>query len=76
LSYPVSGEIDPSRIVTLEYRAEKYPYETNRGVVCLILDRNGQKMEGKWFGRRSTGVLGGGKVICTRVDGTTAQTLR
>ena len=70
LNYPVSGEIDPSRIVTLEYRAAKYPYETNRGVVCLVLARDGQKMEGKWFGRRSTGNLGGGRVICTRVGGT------
>jgi hypothetical protein len=67
LSYPITGEIDPSRVVTLEYRAAKYPYEPNRGVVCMILSRDSQNMEGKWFGRRSTGNLGGGKVVCSRV---------
>ena len=68
LDYPVTGEIDPSRIVTLIYQAARYPYEPNRGVVCLELSRDGQRMEGRWFGRRFSGDLGGGKVICNRID--------
>jgi hypothetical protein len=67
LSYPITGEIDPSRVITLEYRAEKYPYEPNRGVVCMVLSRDGETMEGKWYGRRFSGELGGGKVICKRI---------
>jgi hypothetical protein len=67
LSYPISGEVDPSRVVTLEYRAAKYPYEPNRGVVCMILSRDGETMEGKWFGRRYSGNLGGGRVFCSRI---------
>jgi hypothetical protein len=67
LTYPISGEIDPSRVITLEYRAAKYPYEPNRGVVCMILSRDGETMDGKWFGRRSKGNLSGGKVACSRI---------
>jgi hypothetical protein len=66
LSYPITGEVDPSRVVTLEYRAARYPYETNRGIVCLSLSRDGRLMEGRWFGRRSTGILGGGRVVCQK----------
>jgi hypothetical protein len=62
LSYPLMGEIDPSRVVTLIYKAARYPYEPNRGIACLQLSRDGETMEGYWFGRRSTGQLGGGKV--------------
>lgn len=68
LSYPLIGEIDPSRVVTLVYRAARYPYEPNRGVVCLELSRDGKKMEGRWFGRRYSGQLGGGKVRCSRIS--------
>jgi hypothetical protein len=67
LEYPLIGEIDSSRIITLEYRASKYPYEQNRGIALLELSRDGKTMEGRWFGRRSTGVLSGGKVSCSRI---------
>lgn len=62
LSYPLMGEIDPSRVVTLIYKAARYPYEPNRGIACLQLSRDGETMEGYWFGRRSSGQLSGGKV--------------
>jgi hypothetical protein len=67
LSYPVVGEIDPSRVVTLIYRASRYPFEPNRGVACMELSRDGKTMEGRWFGRRFSNELGGGKVRCTRI---------
>lgn len=67
LSYPLTGEVDPSRLVTLVYSAARYPYEPNRGVVCMELSRDGNMMEGQWFGRRYSGQLGGGKVIWIRM---------
>ncbi len=67
LTYPITGEIDPSRVVTMEYRANKYPFEPNRGIVSLLLSRDGKEMKGKWYGRRSNGQLGGGNVICERI---------
>jgi hypothetical protein len=33
----------------------------------LVLSRDNRKMEGKWFGRRSSGGTGGGRVICSRI---------
>ena len=68
LSYPLVGEIDPSRLVTFEYKAARYPYEPNRGVVCMQLSRDGITMEGHWFGRRYSGQLGGGIVKWIRVS--------
>jgi hypothetical protein len=35
--------------------------------VCLELSRDGETMEGRWFGRRFSGHLGGGRVSCVRV---------
>jgi hypothetical protein len=67
LSYPIVGDVDPSRIVTLVYNAARYPYEPNRGVVCMEVSRDGKTMEGRWFGRRFSNQLGGGKVRCVRV---------
>src|SRR5262249_22244188 len=67
LVYPLVGEIDPSRIVTLTYKAARYPYEPNRGVIVLELARDGQTMQGRWYGRRFSGKLGGGRVVCVRV---------
>jgi hypothetical protein len=67
LSYPLMGEIDPSRVITLVYKAARYPYELNRGVVCMELSRDNASMEGRWFGRRSSNQLGGGRVKCLRV---------
>jgi len=67
LVYPLIGEIDPSRIVTLTYKAARYPYEPNRGVILLELSRDGKTMHGRWFGRRFSGQLGGGRVVCNRV---------
>ncbi len=67
LWYPIMGEIDPSRVVTLVYRAARYPYEPNRGVVCMELSRDGKTMEGRWFGRRFSTQLGGGKVRRVRM---------
>ncbi len=67
LSYPIFGEIDPSRVVTLIYKAARYPYEPNRGIACLQLSRDGKSMEGRWIGRRSSGQLGGGMVKFLRV---------
>jgi len=68
LSYPIVGEIDPSRVVIFVYKAARYPYEPNRGVVCMQLSRDGMTMEGRWFGRRYSGQLGGGIVKCFRVS--------
>jgi|SRR5947209_7730301 len=67
LSYPLIGDVDPSRIVTLVYKAARYPYEPNRGVVCMQVSRDGMTMEGRWFGRRFSGQLSGGKVRCSRL---------
>ncbi|MGO9318709.1 MAG: hypothetical protein ACLPXT_04505 [Terracidiphilus sp.] len=67
LSYPIMGEIDPSRVVTLAYKAARYPFEPNRGVACLELSRDGKTMEGHWYGRRSSTQLGGGRVSCSRL---------
>jgi len=70
LSYPIVGDVDPSRIVTLVYKAARYPYEPNRGVICMQLSRDGTTMEGRWFGRRFSGQLGGGRVKCVRTSET------
>ena len=67
LSYPIMGEIDPSRVVTLVYRAARYPFEPNRGIACLELSRDGKTMEGRWFGRRYSSQLGGGRVSWVRL---------
>jgi len=67
LTYPIMGEVDASRVVILVYKAARYPYEPNRGVVCMQLSRDGKTMEGRWFGRRFSGHLGGGKVKWMRV---------
>jgi hypothetical protein len=67
LSYPIVGEIDPARVVTLVYKAARYPFEPNHGVVCLELSRDGETMEGRWFGRRFSNHLGGGRVKCERI---------
>lgn len=67
LSYPIVGDIDPARVVTLVYKAARYPYEPNRGIVCMELSRDGMRMEGRWFGRRFSGQLSGGKVKCFRL---------
>ena len=72
LSYPIMGDIDPSRVVTLAYKAARYPYEPNRGVVCMELSRDGKSMEGRWFGRRLSGKLSGGKVSCIRMPESSA----
>jgi hypothetical protein len=74
LVYPLVGEIDPSRIITLTYKAARYPYEPNRGVVLLEVTRDGQTMQGRWYGRRFSGKLGGGRVVCVRAA--TAETNR
>lgn len=67
LSYLISGEIDPSRVITMVYKAGRYPYELNRGVVCMELSRDTGTMEGHWYGRRSSNQLGGGRVKCLRI---------
>lgn len=67
LSYPIMGEIDPSRVVTLVYKAARYPFEPNRGVAVLELSRDGKTMEGRWFGRRYSNELGGGRVSWVRL---------
>lgn len=67
LSYPIVGEIDPARVVTLVYKAARYPYEPNHGVVCMELSRDGETMQGRWFGRRFSGQLSGGTVKCVRI---------
>ncbi|HKR61176.1 MAG TPA: hypothetical protein VJS64_15755 [Pyrinomonadaceae bacterium] len=72
LSYPIIGDIDPSRVVTLIYKAARYPYEPNRGVICMELSRDGNTMEGRWFGRRFSGELSGGRVRCLRAPNTAA----
>lgn len=69
LSYPIMGDIDASRVVTLVYRAARYPYEPNRGVICMELSRDGKTMEGRWFGRRFSTDLSGGLVRCERLSG-------
>jgi hypothetical protein len=69
LTYPIIGDIDASRVVTLVYRAARYPYEPNRGVICMELSRDGKTMEGRWFGRRFSTDLSGGLVRCERVSG-------
>jgi len=74
LSYPMIGDIDPSRVVTLVYKAGRYPYEPNRGVICMQLSRDGTIMEGRWFGRRFSGQLGGGKVTFVRMSEAAAVT--
>lgn len=67
LSYSIMGEIDPSRVVTLVYKAARYPFEPNRGIALLELSRDGKTMEGQWYGRRSSTHLGGGRVSCARL---------
>ena len=67
LSYPIMGEIDPSRVVTLVYKAARYPFEPNRGVAVLEVSRDGKTMDGRWYGRRSSTQLGGGRVSCVRL---------
>jgi hypothetical protein len=67
LSYPMVGEVDPSRVVTMAYKAARYPYEPNRGVVCMEVSRDGETMEGRWFGRRFNSQFGGGKVRCIKM---------
>jgi hypothetical protein len=68
LDYPIVGDVDSSRVVTLAYRAGRYPFEPNRGVACLELSRDGNSMEGFWIGRRFSNRLGGGEVRCSRIQ--------
>jgi len=68
LDYPIVGDVDASRVVTLAYKAARYPFEPNRGVACLELSRDGNTMEGFWIGRRFSNRLGGGPVKCSRIQ--------
>lgn len=68
INYPIRGEIDPSGSISLEYRAENFPFESNRGLAFMQISRDRKVIEGHWFGKRSNGVLGGGKVVCYRVS--------
>jgi hypothetical protein len=72
LDYPIVGDVDASRVVTLAYKASRYPFEPNRGVACLELSRDGNTMEGLWIGRRFSNRLGGGPVKCSRIKDTVA----
>lgn len=61
-NYPVSGEVSPSRIVVLTYKADKYPTQGNIGTASLHLDISGEKMSGYWCGLGSKKMDDGGTI--------------
>ena len=74
-NYPISGEISPSRVVVLTYKAEKYPTEAHIGMACVQLTVGADQMLGHWCGLASgkseqgtkIATLRHGKVNCTKL---------
>lgn len=62
LSYPVTGEVSPARIVVLNYKAENFPTEASIGTACLQLTVSGDGLDGFWAGLVSTNQASGKKV--------------
>ena len=48
--YSVTGEVSPTRIVVLTYKAEGYPTGANIGTACLQLSGNARDLAGTWIG--------------------------
>lgn len=66
--YTIEGEISPSRVVVISYKAERYPTEASIGTACLELGDSAIDMNGYWSGRASA--LQNGKKIYTVRGGT------
>ena len=49
--YSITGEVAPSRIVVLTYKAERFPTEANIGTACLELSQDAKELNGYWAGR-------------------------
>ena len=73
--YPITGEVSPSRVVVLIYKADKYPEQANIGTASLQLDIRGENMNGYWCGLGSKKMDDGstiytlhhGQVKCTKL---------
>ena len=63
--YPIVGEVAPSRIVVLTYKAEKFPQQANIGTATLELSSSAQELNGYWAGRASL-MQNGQKVYAVR----------
>jgi hypothetical protein len=48
--YSISGEVSPSRIVVLTYKAEKFPTGANVGMACFQLNGDATMGAGHWAG--------------------------
>jgi hypothetical protein len=48
--YSITGEISPTRVVALTYKAESYPNEANIGTACLLLSTDSEDLVGTWTG--------------------------
>jgi hypothetical protein len=49
-TYSITGEVSPSRVVVLTYKAEKYPTEVNIGTASLLLSNPPNDLSGAWSG--------------------------
>ena len=64
--YSIVGEVSPSRIVVLTYKAERYPTEASFGMACMELSENVKELDGYWAGRTSL-LQDGKRVYAVRV---------
>ena len=64
--YSITGEVSPSRVVVLTYKAERYPTEANIGTACLQLSDNAEEFTGTWIGFAAT-TLRGGRLTMRRI---------
>jgi hypothetical protein len=74
--YSITGEVSPTRVVLLTYKAEKYPTEANIGTAALLLSTSAQDLTGTWSGLEASTLasgtkyeLRGGRVRMQRIKG-------
>lgn len=66
--YSMTGEVSPSRIIVLTYKAEEYPTQGNLGMACLELDVGAKGLEGYWLHQSTTAhAVVPGKVRMTQI---------
>jgi hypothetical protein len=64
--YPITGEVSPTRVVVLTYKAEKYPTEGHIGMACMELNMEAKEMLGHWCGMASKKLDDGTKISTLR----------
>jgi hypothetical protein len=48
--YSITGEVSPTRLVVLTYKAEKFPTEANFGTAAMLLSGDPRELTGSWSG--------------------------